>query len=296
MGRWVRFCYFTSVPKLSGGRLSLLAGAACISFSPILTKLTGVPGLTSAFYRVFLAMLVLAPYIVYRKYYIISPGKIGMALLCGLFFAMDLACWNRSLMISNTAIATVLGNLAPVWTGILLLIFRNERPSRFYWIGVSIALIGIVFMIGWSQTIHLDFSTGSLLALAASVFYACYIVITKFTRAGLGTMTFMFYSMVGYMVSAFLFTRVFDAPLSGFSNHAWMMLILLALIPQLLGWLCVNHALGHLPSTEVSMVLLSQIVIASVLASLIFKENLSHTQLVGGLIVIIGIGVTYVRR
>lgn len=241
-------------------------------------------------------MLILAPYIFYHKHYIIPVRKLGLALLCGLFFAMDLACWNRSLMITNTAIATVLGNLAPVWTGILLLVFKNQMPSRFYWMGVSIALIGIVCMIGWSQTIHLDFSTGSLLALAASGFYACYIVLTKVSREGLGTMTFMFYSMVGYLASAFLFTRVFDAPLSGFSNYAWMMLILLALIPQLLGWLCVNHALGHLPSTEVSMVLLSQIVIASVLASLIFKENLSTTQLIGGGIVIIGIAVTYIRR
>ncbi|MDZ4707762.1 MAG: DMT family transporter [Saprospiraceae bacterium] len=282
--------------KFSNARLSLLAGAACISLSPIFTKLTGLPGLTSAFYRVFLAMLVLAPYIIYHKYYVIPLRKAGLALICGLFFAMDLACWNKSLMITNTAIATVLGNLAPVWTGILLLLFRNERPTRFYWIGVSIALMGIICMIGWSQVIHLEFSTGSLLALAASVFYACYIVIAKFSRAGLGTMTFMFYSMLGYLMSAYVFTKLGGETLSGFSNYSWVMLILLALIPQLVGWLCVNHALGHLPSTEVSMVLLSQIVIASVLASFIFKESLSNTQMLGGLIVIAGIAVTYIRR
>ncbi len=258
--------------------------------------MTGLPGLTSAFYRVFFAMLVLAPYILYSKHYVIPLRKVGLALICGLFFAMDLACWNKSLMITNTAIATVLGNLAPVWTGILLLLFRNEKPTRFYWIGVSIALVGIIFMIGWSQVINLEFSTGSLLALAASVFYACYIVITKFSRAGLGTMTFMFYSMLGYLVSAYIFTRLGGETLTGFTGYSWTMLVLLALIPQLLGWLCVNHALGHLPSTEVSIVLLSQIVIASVLASILFKESLSSTQLLGGLIVIGGIAVTYVRR
>lgn len=284
------------MPTTLSPRVSLLAGAACISLSPILTKLTEVPGLTSAFYRVALAMTVLLPVVLYKKQYRLSRAKIGMAMLCGLFFAMDLACWNMSLMISNTAIATVLGNLAPVWTGILLLVFRNQRPSTYYWVGVSVALYGIVYMIGWSKIIHFDLTTGNLLALAASFFYAIYIVITRFTRAGISTMTFMFYSMLGYLLFSFLFAWLAGAPFSGFSSRSWLMLILLAMIPQLLGWLCVNHALGHLASTEVSMVLLGQIVIASLLATVIFKENLSLAQILGGSIVVVGIAITYLNR
>jgi drug/metabolite transporter (DMT)-like permease len=85
-------------------------------------------------------------------------------------------------------------------------------------------------------------------------------VFTGRAREGISTMTFMFYSMLGYLVAAFLFAVIFKSPLSGFSLHSWGMLILLAIVPQLLGWIFVNHSLGSLPSTEVSMVLLSQIV------------------------------------
>jgi len=252
--------------------------------------------LTSAFYRVTLAMVVLLPVVLYKKHYKLSPGKIGMALLCGLFFAMDLACWNMSLMISNTAVATVLGNLAPVWTGLLLLIFRNQRPSAYYWVGVGITLCGVIYMIGWSRIIHFNLTAGNLLALAASFFYAIYIVITRLTRSGISTMTFMFYSMLGYLLFSFLFAWLAGAPLSGFSSRSWLMLVLLAMVPQLLGWLCVNHALGHLASTEVSMVLLGQIVIASLLATVVFDEILSLAQILGGLIVVLGIAVTYLNR
>ncbi|HNR09366.1 MAG TPA: DMT family transporter [Saprospiraceae bacterium] len=284
------------MPPAPSPRIYLLTGAACISLSPILTKLTEVPGLTSAFYRVTLAMVVLLPVVLYKKHYKLSPGKIGMALLCGLFFAMDLACWNMSLMISNTAVATVLGNLAPVWTGLLLLIFRNQRPSAYYWVGVGITLCGVIYMIGWSRIIHFNLTAGNLLALAASFFYAIYIVITRLTRSGISTMTFMFYSMLGYLLFSFLFAWLAGAPLSGFSSRSWLMLVLLAMVPQLLGWLCVNHALGHLASTEVSMVLLGQIVIASLLATVVFDEILSLAQILGGLIVVLGIAVTYLNR
>jgi drug/metabolite transporter (DMT)-like permease len=258
--------------------------------------MTGIPGLSSAFYRVAIAFLIFLPIAVYHRYYIIESSKLGLSLLCGLFFAMDLGCWNQSLMITNTAVATVLGNLAPVWAGILLYIFTSHKPTMFYWAGVILALAGLIIMIGWSTVRHLNFDHGSVLALIGSFFYACYMVITGKAREGTSTMTFMFYSMLGYLVASFIIAIVFHAPLNHFSSHSWWILILLAIVPQLLGWICVNHALGTLPSTEVSMVLLSQIVIASLLATIIFKEILTANQIMGGVVIIIGIGITYIRK
>jgi drug/metabolite transporter (DMT)-like permease len=126
--------------------------------------MTGIPGLSSSFYRVAIAFIIFLPYVLYHRYYIIDRKKLGLALLCGLFFAMDLACWNQSLMITNTAVATVLGNLAPVWAGILLYIFTNYKPTRYYWIGVILALAGLMILIGWDTISQLNFSHGSLLA------------------------------------------------------------------------------------------------------------------------------------
>ncbi|MEO5582174.1 MAG: DMT family transporter [Saprospiraceae bacterium] len=277
-------------------RVSLLVGALCIAFSPIFTKMTGIPGLSSAFYRVAIAFLIFLPFAIYNRYYIIDLDKLGLSLVCGLFFAMDLGCWNQSLMITNTAIATVLGNLAPVWAGILLYIFTSHKPTLFYWAGVILALVGLIIMIGWDTVRHLSFDHGSVLALIGSFFYACYMVVTGKAREGTSTMTFMFYSMLGYLLSSFIIALVFHAPLSHFSLYSWGILLLLAIVPQLLGWICVNHALGTLPSTEVSMVLLSQIVIASLLATIIFKEMLSTNQIMGGIVIIIGIAITYIRK
>lgn len=277
-------------------RISLILGALCISCSPVFTKLTGIPGLSSAFYRVIIAFAIFLPFAMYNRYYLIRPKKMMIALMCGLFFALDLGCWNQSLMISNAAVATVLGNLAPVWAGMLLVAFTRYKPSFYYWLGVVIALLGLVNMIGWSTIVHLEFDHGNLLALAASFFYACYMVLTSKAREGTSTMSFMFYSMLGYLVSAGIFVWWYGAPLSGFSGTTWKYLVALALVPQLLGWVLVNYALGTLPSTEVSMVLLSQIVLASIVLVLIFNEPLTFSQITGGLIILVGIAVTYIKK
>ncbi len=277
-------------------RLSLILGALCISFSPIFTRLTGVPGLSSAFYRVAMAFVIYLPFALYHGYYRIDLKKVGLPLLCGLFFAMDLACWNQSLMITNTAVSTVLSNLSPVWAGMLLFLFTSYKPSWYYWIGVMVALIGLVILIGWSTVLHLEFDYGSVLALVASFFYACYMILAGKARVGLSTMTFMFYSMLGYMIFAWCFVWWFESPLSGYATNGWVYLLLLAIVPQLMGWLFVNHALGSLPSTEVSMVLLGQIVIASLLATILFKESLLFHQIAGGLIIMLGITITYIKK
>ena len=274
----------------------MIFGSVCIAFSPIFTKLSGIPGLSSAFYRVVIAFMIYLPFVLYHRYYIIDRSRIILALFCGMIFAMDLGCWNQSLMITNTAVATVLGNLSPIWAGILLFLFTDYKPSGYYWVGVFIAVSGLIIMLGWSVVSHFNFDHGSVLALAASLCYACYMILTGKARVGTSNSSFMFYSMMGYMISAFIFALVFHSPLHGFTLKAWIYLLLLAVVPQLLGWLSVNHALGALPSTEVSMVLLGQIVIASLLAVLIFKESLSWSQITGGLVIITGIAVTYIKR
>ena len=68
-------------------------GALCIAFSPIFTKMTGLPGLSSAFYRVAIAFVLFLPYVLYKRCYIIDLKKLALPLFCGLLFALDLA-WD----------------------------------------------------------------------------------------------------------------------------------------------------------------------------------------------------------
>lgn len=48
------------------------------------------------------------------------------------------------------------------------------------------------------------------------------------------------------------------AQLTGFETHTWWYLAALGLVPQVLGWLAINQALGHIKPTVASVGLLSQ--------------------------------------
>src|SRR5688572_26431982 len=100
-------------------RIALIIGIICISLSPILVKGMDVHGLTSAFYRIFVAWALLVPFLLLTgKLKKISRKDVLISMLGGLIFASDIAVWNISIRLSSATVATLLANMAPVWVGI----------------------------------------------------------------------------------------------------------------------------------------------------------------------------------
>jgi drug/metabolite transporter (DMT)-like permease len=66
-------------------------------------------------------------------------------------------------------------------------------------------------------------------------------------------------------------------------------LIGLGLIPQFIGWLSINYAMGYLPATQVSVTLLGQPIVTAILGIIFLKEALSPADIIGGLMVLTGI-------
>ena len=63
----------------------------------------------------------------------------------------------------------------------------------------------------------------------------------------------------------------------------------LALISHVGGWLSFNYALGHLPATQVSVSLLGQVLVTTLIAIPVFGEIPAPIQVVGGVLVLGGI-------
>src|SRR4030042_5269923 len=89
--------------------LILGTGIICIGFSAIFVKIAKVPGPASSFYRSLIALIVLVPWYLIRKPKKISGRNLLLAMIAGIFFALDIALWNTSLLITSAATATFLG-------------------------------------------------------------------------------------------------------------------------------------------------------------------------------------------
>jgi len=276
-------------------KLSLIIGILCISFSPIFVKLAGVSPLGAAFYRVLVAWLCLVPYCIATKKLKIGRRQLIIALTAGVVFASDVAVWNISLLKISATVSTLIANLAPVWVGLFSFLLLKKNSGILFWIGTVIAITGMIVLVGYQHILHLELNAGILLALLASLFYAGYIMITKNIMAHIDVFTFMFYSMLGASVFLLLINCFMGNNIIDYSPRVWACFIGMGLICQLAGWLTINYSLRYLESTKVSIALLSQTVFAGLLAAFLLHEKLEANEIIGSVIVLAGIAVTFLK-
>jgi len=277
-------------------KVSLVIGILCISFSPIFVKFAGTPALTSAFYRIAIGWVCLAPYCLVKENLKINRKDLLIAIAGGIVFASDITVWNISLLKISATVSTLIANLAPVWVGLLSFILFRKRAGKLFWIGTAIAIAGMVILVGYQNIIGLKFNIGIVLALAASFLYATYIMITSGILQRISILTFMFYNMLAASVFLLIICAVKQANLTSFSATEWICFIGLGVICQVLGWITINHSLRFLESTKVSIALLSQTVLAGFWAILFINEKLEIKEIIGSVVVLAGIAITFLKR
>lgn len=269
--------------------LLLLTGILCISWSAILVKLADVSGLGSAFYRLLFGTLGILPVWYFFRKPIADKKGIWIAMICGVLFASDIALWNTSILLSKASIATLLANLAPVWVGLGALLFMHEKPRKIFWIGTLISIIGVAIIVGIRSVSDLALTTGNILSIIASVFYGAYILTVRKGRVGLDTFSFTAISIVTSLVFLGFICLISGTQLTGYSSKSWMYLVILGLVPQVVGWLSINQALGHIKPTIAAISLLSQSVFTTIFAYFVIGETLTLGELSGAVLVLTGI-------
>jgi len=267
----------------------LLFGVLCISWSAILVKIADISGFGSAFYRMFFGTIGIIPIWLYFKKPINDSQGVKIAIICGVLFACDLSLWNTSIMLSKASISTLLANLAPVWVGFGALLFMKEKPTRLFWVGTIVAILGVSIIIGIQQITEANLNKGNILAIIASMFYGAYLIIVRKGRISLDTFSFTTISMISSTVVLGLICIFTATPLWGFSSSSWIALVVLGVIPQLLGWLAINQALGHISPTLASVTLLSQSVFTALFSIPILGEMLYLHEIIGAIVVLTGI-------
>lgn len=271
-----------------------------VTWSAIFIRWSAVPGVSSAFYRVSIAALVLAPVWALslatnrsrvRTLHAAGWRTAALAVLGGAFFGLDLALYNTAVMATTATNATLFGNNAPLFVGLGTWLVFRQRPARRYWTGLALAVTGgaMAMFAGVSHPVSAGSASGDLLALAASIFFAAYLLITERVRETLDTLSFSTLAIAGSVVTLLLVCVAIDAPLGGFSRTTWAALLGLGLVSQLSAYFALVYALGHLPATVTSVGLLAQVPLTAVLAVPLLGEPLHASQAAGGALVLAGI-------
>lgn len=283
----------SNLPQL--GLIALFSGAAAIAFSPIFVRLSQAGPISTAFWRMALALPFLWIWLTFEKRRVpASPKPFAAAdyrwlIAAGLCFAGDLATWHLSLNFTTVANSVLLANLAPVFVTLGSWLIFRQRPTTIFIAGMITAIAGAATLIGASFSLSTDHLLGDAIALGTAVFYGGYILCVKRLRDTLSTATVMVGSgLVAACILlpiALLTTKIFLP----FTAWGWLILLGLALFSHAGGQGLVAYALASLPAAFSAVSLLIQPVLSTILAWIILNEIVGPQQAFGGIIVLAGI-------
>jgi drug/metabolite transporter (DMT)-like permease len=276
----------------------LVVGVTAVSTSAILIReadTRGVSSLAIAFYRCALASVVLVPIAAVRYRGALratSPAQRGLLVGAGVALALHFVTWISSLSYTSVAASTVLVQTMPVFVA-LAGPFVGERTTARGWLGIVVALAGAA-VIATASGVDAGSQPvlGAVLATAGAMFAAIYVLIGRQVRPVLALVP---YSASVYLVAAIVLgiaMAVSGTPFSGYSATVWALFLAMTIGPQFLGHTVINHLLGELKASIVSVALLAEAVGATVLAFVVFGERPGLQVVVGGAIVLAGVTVT----
>ena len=277
--------------------LALVAGIVCIAWSAIFVRWTDIPGPASAFYRMLIPAVVLLPTFAFdRSSTRVNGRMMWIIALGGLFFALDLALYNTSILKTTAANATLLGNNTPIVVGLLSWLVFRKRPQAAFWLGLMMAISGTLVILWADLSRHVQFGVGDVMALGAAACFAVYLLATERVRTTTGTLAFLRLAMISSTVALFLINLVLGISLQVPHGRTLWAVLGLGLISQLGGYLALTYALGHLPATITSVSLLTQGPLTAVMAAVLLGEPLTMPQILGGALVLGGVGLAHRKR
>lgn len=277
--------------------LALIAGIICTSWSAIFVRWTDIPGTASAFYRMLIPAVVLLPtHFVNRNRPRVSLRTLAVIGAGGLFFALDLAFYNTSILRTSAANATFLGNNTPIVVGLLSWLVFRQKPRLAFWLGLLLALSGTLVIVWADLAKHVRFGAGDAMSLTAAACFAVYLMVTERVRTSIGTLEFLRLAMISSTFSLLIINLLMGTSLQLPHGRTLWAVLGLGLFTQLGGYLALTYALGHLPATITSISLLAQGPLTAFLATFLLAEPLSAPQIIGGAMVLSGVGLAHRQR
>ena len=279
--------------------LTLLTGVAAVSFAAVFIRLADAPPMVIATYRLVIAAVIMLPVASFRSFKglnRLSKRDILLVALSSLFLALHFGLWITSLSYTSIASSVVLVTSHPAFVAVLSYILWREKLSRLTVAGIAIALAGLVVINYSGLSFNQESLSGNLLALLAAFAMGAYLLIGGQLRERIDLLSYLTLIYSGAAVVLLAARLAMGYSLTGYSGETYVMMVLLALVPQLIGHSSLNLAVRLVPVTLVSVAILGEPVGATLLGSLILGELPTANEIIGGVLILGGIFIVLRRN
>jgi drug/metabolite transporter (DMT)-like permease len=276
-------------------------GALSIAFSAVLVRLSGASPATAAIFRCAYALPFLAAlaWLERRQYGPRPASQVRLAMLAGIFFAIDLVVWHHTIEFVGAGLATVLGNTQVIVVALLAWLLLRERPSNRVLAAMPIVLLGVILISGviGSGAYGSNPLLGVITGVVTGLSYGAFLLVQRRANADLRRPAGPLFdaTWVAVLASILMGLPLGEVQLiPTFPGHFY--LIALALSSQVVGWLLISVSLPRLPAALTSVILTIQPVASVLLGIVLVSETPSPVQLLGAATIVAGLVMATVRR
>ncbi len=247
--------------------------------SPILVRLAGdQPALSLAALRNIIAMLILTPVAV--RYGAGSFFKLPTAdqirtMAAGMLLGFHFFMFFEAIQRTTVASATVFVSVTPIFLAILGFLFLQERLTLYVVWAIVMSVIGgllIAYGDAGAAGVAPDPVTGNLLALTACLFASIYLIIGRVTRQKMSWLSYVYPMYVTSALTVVGLALIMKAPLLGFEPRVYVICLLMAIGPHILGHGSFNYAVKFFSATYLGLLTLTEPVGATIMAYFLFEE------------------------
>ena len=210
-----------------------------------------------------------------------------LPIVAGVCLALHFATWITSVNLTSIASSVLLVCTTPIFVAIAARFIFAERLGPLGWSGIGLALLGSALIAGF------DFGgsqmDGNVLALIGAVTVSGYSLAGRVSRQKLGILEYACVTYGASAVALLIFALPMEVKLTGYSSQTWWAIVGSIVGPQLLGHTFINFALRAIDATRVSVAVMAEPVIATILAYFLFQETPSWLAYPGAVAILIGI-------
>ena len=299
----------SAASSTSRGFLIALISAAALAFTGILIHLVSedyqLPALIIAFWRDIFVVVCLTPILLVFNPRLLHLNRSDwlFLILFGAILAVFNISWTLAVTITGASVATVLVYSSAGFTAIFGWLFLKERLSARKWVAVVLCLSGSVLVSGAIQVEAWQTNPlGIISGLLSGLLYALYSLMgRRGSQKSLNPWTILFFT---FLFAAIILLLINLIPVDFIPGRAkqpadllqlntawrgWLLLLILAAGPTLIGFGLYNVSLALLPSSTANMILTIEPVLTAVIAFFLLGERLTRLEICGGSLIVVAL-------
>lgn len=272
----------------------MFLGVLGASMSSVFVRLSQAPSAVTAFYRLFWTVLLMSPMVlgkgeIRRELKAIDSRALLLSALSGVMLAVHFATWFESLRHTTVSGGTIIVSTEVIWVALAYCLLMKGRLSRKSVGAIAVTLVGSVVIALSDSAEGGNHLYGDFLALTAALAVAAYTLLGRTVRRSVSATVYTYIVYIFCCVTLLILCLAQRHSILGCHPSGILCGLLLAVFSTILGHSIFSWCLKYLPPTFVSAAKLCEPVIAGIFAAILFREVPGPTQLLGAVIILIGV-------